>query len=70
MRTIELRAPNHVAEFAYGIAGQFNRFYDDCHILSETDPQRQSSWLALCEWTLVSLETLLGLLGIEVPDRM
>jgi arginyl-tRNA synthetase len=70
MRTIELRAPNHVAEFAYGIAGQFNRFYDDCHILSETDPQRQSSWLALCEWTLVALETLLGLLGIEVPDRM
>jgi len=69
-RTIELRAPNHVADFAYGIAGQFNRFYDECHILSETDRRLQGSWLATCEWTLAALETLLDLLGIEVPDRM
>ena len=69
-RAIDLRAPNHIAEFAYGVSGRFNRFYDDCHILSETDANRQSSWLALCKWTLDSLTVLLDLLGIEVPDRM
>ena len=69
-RSIELRAPNHVAEYAYTVASRFNRFYDECHILSEKDAVRQASWLALSAWTLASLEALLGILGVEVPDRM
>jgi arginyl-tRNA synthetase len=69
-RAIDLRSPNHVAEFAYGVAGRFNRFYDTCHILSEADPVRQASWLALSAWALRALERLLDLLGIEIPDRM
>ena len=69
-RAISFRAPNHVAEYAYLLAGRFNRFYDVCHILSESDPIRQASWLALATWTLAALERLLDLLGIEVPDRM
>ncbi|HET9258622.1 MAG TPA: arginine--tRNA ligase [Acidimicrobiia bacterium] len=69
-RSIDLRAPNHVAEYAYLVAGAWNRFYDTCHILSEPDPTRQASWLALARWTETTLETLLRLLGIEVPDRM
>jgi arginyl-tRNA synthetase len=69
-RTIELRAPNHIADYVYTLAVRFNRFYDSCHILSEEDPGRQGSWLALSRWALGALETLLGLLGIEVPDRM
>jgi arginyl-tRNA synthetase len=69
-RTIDLRSPNHVAEFAYGVAGRFNRFYDTCHILSEPDPVRQASWLGLSAWSLRALERLLDLLGIEIPERM
>lgn len=69
-RAIDLRAPNHVAEYAHTLAGTWNRFYDVCHILSETDGARQSSWLSLAEWTEKTLATLLHLMGIEVPDRM
>jgi arginyl-tRNA synthetase len=69
-RAISLRAPNHIAEFAYEVAGRFNRFYDTCHILSERDLERRGSWLSLAAWTLRALERLLDLLGIEVPDRM
>jgi arginyl-tRNA synthetase len=69
-RAIDLRGPNHVAEYAYNLSGTWNRFYERCHILSEADEGRQASWLALAEWTEASLETLLHLLGIEVPDRM
>ncbi|HEY6635306.1 MAG TPA: arginine--tRNA ligase [Acidimicrobiia bacterium] len=69
-RTIDLRAPNHVAEYAYELSGSWNRFYDECHILSEPDPTRRSSWLSLAAWTEATLATLLDLLGIEVPDRM
>lgn len=69
-RAIDLRAPNYVAEFAFNLAGAWNRFLKEHHILSETDPKRQASWLALAQWTEATLETLLQLLGIEVPERM
>jgi arginyl-tRNA synthetase len=69
-RAIDLRAPNHVAEYAFDLAGRFNRFYDTCHILSESDESRRGSWLTLSTWALAALERLLDLLGIEVPDRM
>ncbi|MGH8914020.1 MAG: arginine--tRNA ligase [Acidimicrobiia bacterium] len=69
-RAMTSRAPNHVADYASAVAGRFNRFYDVCHILSESDPARQTSWLTLATWTLATLERLLQLLGIETPDRM
>ncbi len=69
-RAVEFRAPNHVAEFAYDVATDFNRFYEACHILSEESAARQASWLRLVELTLRMLRTLLDLLAIEVPERM
>ncbi len=69
-RAIDLRAPNQIADYAYAVAGRFNRFYDVCHILSEEDGDRQRSWLALSSWTLATLQRLLHLLGIDVPTRM
>ena len=69
-RSATLRAPNVIAEYAYEVATDFSRFYEQCHILSEPDPQRQASWLALVELTLAVLDRLLFLLGIEIPERM
>lgn len=69
-RTVEFRAPNHLAEYAYDIVTAFNRFYEACHILSESDADRQASWLGLVRLTLGLLERLLDLLGIDVPERM
>jgi arginyl-tRNA synthetase len=69
-RSIELRAPNHIAEYAHTVAVRFNRFYDVCHILSEVDSSRQASLLSIASWALATLERLLDMLGIQVPDRM
>jgi arginyl-tRNA synthetase len=69
-RTVEFRAPNHLAEYAYDIVTAFNRFYEACHILREEDSARQVSWLGLVDLTLGLLVLLLDLLGIEVPERM
>lgn len=63
-------APNHLCDFAYSLGREFNRFYDQCHILSEADPARQASWLALARLCLAELELVLSLLGIETPERM
>ncbi len=69
-RAIDTRAPSVLAEYAYEVANDFNRFYEACHILSEKDAARQASWLALVELTLRVLRLLLDTLGIEAPDRM
>jgi arginyl-tRNA synthetase len=69
-RSATLRAPNVIAEYAFEVATDFSRFYEHCHILSQNDATRQASWLALVEVTLRVLDTLLYLLGIEVPERM
>ncbi len=69
-RAWDLRAPNSVAEFAFELAQSFNRFFEACHILSEEDPTRQASWLQLVDVTRSTLTTMIGLLGIEVPERM
>ena len=69
-RTADLRAPNTIAEYAYDVVTDFNRFYEVCHILREPDPTRQASWLGLVDLTLRILTLLLDLLGIEVPERM
>ncbi|NNC93306.1 MAG: arginine--tRNA ligase [Acidimicrobiia bacterium] len=69
-RTVDFRAPNHLAEYAYDIVTAFNRFYEACHILREEDAARQASWLGLVDLTLRLLARLLDLLGIEVPERM
>ncbi len=69
-RAIEHRAPNGIAEHAYELVADFNRFYDACRIIDETDPVVQRSWLALVELSLRQLRTLLDLLLIEVPERM
>lgn len=69
-RAAEARAPHHLAEYAFELAGSFNRFYDSCHVLSEPDPARRGGWLTLCRVTLDTLLRTLYLLGIEVPGRM
>ena len=67
---LERRAPNELCDYAYQLCQSFSRFYSDCHILGETDPARQAGWLRLAGVTLRTLETVLDLLGIEVPARM
>jgi arginyl-tRNA synthetase len=70
IRAADARAPHHLAEYAYDLAGTFNRFYDACHVLSQPDTARQASWLSLARATLDALIRALDLLGIQVPDRM
>lgn len=64
------RAPNELADFAYGLAQSFSRFYAACHILSEADETVRRSRLELARLALAQLELTLSLLGIEVPERM
>ncbi|MFA5593349.1 MAG: arginine--tRNA ligase [Micavibrio sp.] len=63
-------APHYLCDYIYRLAQSFSSFYGNCHILSEQDGQLKASRLALCAQTCHQLELALGLLGIEVPERM
>ena len=64
------RAPNILCDYVYGIAQAFSTFYAACPVVKEEDASERASRLALCRLTLAQLELVLGLLGIEIPERM
>ena len=66
----EKRAPNILCDYAFELAQIFSRFYGAHHIMSETDLVLRGQRLGLCARTLAALTGILGLLGIEVPQRM
>jgi arginyl-tRNA synthetase len=69
-RAYDEYSPKHLCDFAFNLSQAFNQFYNECHILSESDTARQASWLALSQLCLRTLEQTLYLLGIEIPERM
>jgi arginyl-tRNA synthetase len=62
--------PTQVAKYAFQLAKQFNLFYHNFHILSETDEVRKTLLLLIADLVRRRLEAALGLLGIEAPERM
>jgi len=63
------KAPHFIAEHAYRLAQGFSKFYAACPVLN-AEPAVKASRLALSATVLRQLETSLGLLGIEAPERM
>ena len=73
-QTVETAAANFspamIANYAYDLAKEFNQFYQEITILKEPDEQKRNFRLALAEFTGNTIRTAMGLLGIEVPERM
>jgi arginyl-tRNA synthetase len=64
------RMPHILCEHAYALAQAFSSFYAAAPILVESDAAKKASRLALALATLKQLEIVLGLIGIETPERM
>jgi arginyl-tRNA synthetase len=64
------RAPNILCDYVFTLAQNYSRFYAEHHILSESEEALRAARLGLCKSTLDVLTMVLGLLGIEVPERM
>lgn len=61
--------PNLLANYLLELAKAFHSFFEACPVL-KSEGETQNTRLALCELTSRVLEKGLGLLGIEVPERM
>lgn len=64
------RLPHILCDHAFQLAQAFSKFYAACRIADEADAAVRASRMLLCELTGRQLDTALGLLGIEPPERM
>ncbi len=62
--------PNLLANYLYELAGTFHAFFEACPVLKAEEGSQRETRLALCRVTMRALRLGLGLLGIEVPERM
>ena len=63
-------APSIIAAYAYDLAKLFNGYYHDHSILREEDAAVRRMRLQLAEQVARVLRAAMGLLGIDVPERM
>ena len=61
--------PNLLANYLLELAKAFHSFFEACPVL-KSEGETQNTRLVLCELTSQVLKKGLGLLGIDVPERM
>lgn len=63
-------APSVVSQYVFELAKQFNKFYDELSVLKEPDQNIMQSRVVLSKAVAKAIEKGMGLLGIEVPEKM
>ena len=63
-------SPAVICNYAYALACDFNSFYHDLSILNEPDASKRALRLLLARNVAKVLRSAMGLLGIEMPERM
>ena len=62
--------PSHIANYAYGLAKSFHRFYHYHVIYDPENPDQSASRLELVKRISLIIEKAMSTLGIEMPDYM
>ena len=63
-------SPSGIANYCYELTKEYNQFYHDFYILSETDEQKKLFRLLLSKNVAKVAQLGMGLLGIQMPERM
>lgn len=62
--------PSAVANYAFELAKEYNRFYTEHSIFNEANPAKMKLRLMLSAVVARTIRSAMGLLGIDVPERM
>ena len=63
-------SPSVVANYLFDLAREYNQFYHELSILKEPDPSIRLLRLTLSQLTSSVIKNGMGMLGIEVPEKM
>ena len=69
-RAAEEFKPNHIANYLYELAQDFNSFYNGNSVLKAESEELKESRLMLTALTIQVMEDCFKLLGLEVPEKM
>ena len=62
--------PSCIANYCYDLVKEYNQFYHDFSVLKEKDEQKRNFRIVLSAAVGQVIKNGMGLLGIEVPERM
>jgi arginyl-tRNA synthetase len=62
--------PSHIANYCYALAKSYHRFWHDLSVFNADAPEARAFRLELSRAVSKVLEKGMGLLGIEMPERM
>lgn len=63
-------APSVIANYVYELAKEYNQFYQSIPIFNETDAAKLQMRIVLSEAVAMVIRKGMGLLGIQVPEKM
>ncbi|MDR1089512.1 MAG: arginine--tRNA ligase [Prevotella sp.] len=66
----EAYSPALIANYIYDLVKEYNQFYHDFSILREENPELRNLRLLLSSSIATVIKSGMGLLGVEVPERM
>ncbi|MFZ4400226.1 MAG: arginine--tRNA ligase [Bacteroidales bacterium] len=66
----ENRSPALIANYVFELAKEYNGFYQEITILKEENEYLRNFRLLISSFTANTIKSAMGLLGIEVPERM
>src|SRR5205085_7490374 len=62
--------PSKVAIYVFNLAKTYNTFYAEHSVANAETEEKKILRLQLCQLTAQTIKTTMGLLGIQVPERM
>jgi len=62
--------PSKICDHLFETSQKFNKFYENCSVNNAESPELKSSRLSICIATAGTIRLLLGLLGIEVVEKL
>lgn len=63
-------SPDVIAQYAYELAKEYNRFYQEISIFNEEDTRKLKFRITFSRLTAQTISQAMALLGIKVPERM
>ena len=62
--------PSHIANYVYAVAKTFSSFYSEHKVANAESEEKKQLRLRLCQMTANIIASAMGLLGINVPEKM
>ena len=69
-KSFKSRTLNEICEYLYKLTNSYNAFYSNHEVLSETDKDKQESYITLTKLVYDINKYLLNILAIEVPEKI